>query len=455
MAGERTPADGKRLGEQMSKKISGLFLLLAFLGLSLFLINCGSSSSRPAGVLYVLSQGENNVGSFAIDLGSGRLSLLNNTATTCTTAPCGFPESIVLDPTGVNAFVLNQGVFTPGDPAHVPPILPSGVVPSIYGYTIKSDGGLSSVGDLTSNPAPPTPVACDQPPQGVFTACDLAVAMTLDASGKFLFVITQGNQALAPSLSPLPPQLIIFGVQGTILSVLSTTNLSKFPTGLTTVAGPNGTLLYITSNQDVTGSDDNEVSAFNVDGAGVPTEQTNSPYPTGSVPTAVLAVQTTPTGGSGGLFVYVANSGSGSGANSVSIFQVCTQLNATCSAQDVTASNNTLIPVGNPFSVGLNPLAMTVDPTNNFLYVVNHGSNTVSAFRINPSTGEMSALNPSSVSTGSSPVAITMHSSGEFLYVSNNASSNVSGFNVNTTSGALSNATNVTSSAQPAGLVAK
>jgi len=98
---------------------------------------------------------------------------------------------------------------------------------------------------------------------------------------------------------------------------------------------------------------------------------------------------------------------------------------------------------------------MTVDPTNNFLYVVNHGSSTVSAFRINPTTGELSALNPSSVSTGTSPVGITMHSSGKFLYVSNNASSNISGFDVSTTNGALSNATNVTSSAQPAGLVAK
>src|SRR5712675_1769841 len=188
MAGGRTPADGKRLGEQMSK-ISGLFALLAFFGLSIFLISCGSSSSRPAGVLYVVSQGESNVGSFAIDLGNGKLSLLNKTATTCTTAPCGFPESILLDPTGANALVLNQGVFNPGDPTQVPPIPPSGLAPSVYGYTVKSDGILTVTGDLTSNPPPSTPVPCDQPAQGVFTACDLAVAMTLDASGKFLFVV--------------------------------------------------------------------------------------------------------------------------------------------------------------------------------------------------------------------------------------------------------------------------
>src|SRR2546430_12213630 len=40
-------------------------------------------------------------------------------------------------------------------------------------------------------------------------------------------------------------------------------------------------------------------------------------------------VQTAPTGGSGGLFVYVANSGNGSGANSVSILdRKSTRLNS-------------------------------------------------------------------------------------------------------------------------------
>ena len=454
----------------MSKKISGFLALVAFFGLTLFLINCGSSSSRPAGVLFVVSQGANNVGSYAIDLGNGKLSLLNKTATTCSTlsktppVPCGFPESILLDPTGANAFVLNQGVFSPGDPTHVPPIPPSGLAPSVYGYTVKSDGTLTVTGDLTSNTPPTKLVTCDQPPQGVFTACDLAVAMTLDASGKFLFVVTQGNQGISPALPPFPPQLVVFGVQGTTLSVLSTTNLTKVPTAVasitatTTFSGSatTKTLLYITNAVDLAHINDNTVAAYQVDAtSGAVTPQTNLSYTTGSVPTAVMAVTTTPNGGSGGLFVYVANAGSGSGADSISIFQVCTDISATCTTSDVTASNNTLIPVGTPVSVGLDPVAMTVDPTKNFLYVVNHDSSTVSAFRINPTTGALSALNPSSVSTGSSPVAITMHSSGKFLYVSNNASSNISAFNADTTSGSLSNATNVTSSAQPAGLVAK
>src|SRR2546426_1323575 len=232
MAGGRTPADGKRLGEQMSKKISGLFALLAFLGLSLFLINCGSSSSRPAGVLYVLSQGENNVGSFAIDLGSGRLSLLNKTASTDTT-----PSTILLDPTGTVAYVLNTGSN------------------SITTYTVSSDGSLSA----------PTSTALPIPN---------SVAMTRDAAGTFLFVVSQGTVLLQPGKAacsqaqPDPgcailPALTVFAIQSgsaTLTQVGSPTALNQVPTSVaaatvTTTLSDNTqvtkTLLYITNDVDL------------------------------------------------------------------------------------------------------------------------------------------------------------------------------------------------------------
>ncbi len=389
----------------MSKKLSGCMSPLAFLGLALFL-SCGSSSSRPAGVLYYLSQGENNVGSFAINLDSGALSLINGTATTCANALCGFPESIILDPTGAIAFVLDQG-----NPANAPP-----VPPAILAYTVNSDGKLTATGTPTPLPAGGT-----------------ATAMTRDAAGNFLLVANQlGNSVTAFATQPGSANLTLVGTVPT----------GGLPGGLS--IDPSGTFFYVVNQNDDTVGEYDLVSGV---------QKVGSPYATGSVPSAVLAVKTTPTGGSGGLFVYVANGGNGSGGNSVSLFQVCTIASATCTTQDV--SDGTMLPVGTPTSVGLNPVAMTVDPTNNFLYVVNHGSASVSAFRINPSTGALSALNPSTVSTGSGPVAITMHSSGKFLYVSNNASSNISGFNVSTTNGALSTPVNVTSTAQPAGLVAK
>jgi len=103
------------------------------------------------------------------------------------------------------------------------------------------------------------------------------------------------------------------------------------------------TLVYITSDVDLAHLNDNTVAAYQVDAtSGAVTPQTNLPSVTGSVPTAVLAVKTTPTGGSGGLFVYVANAGSGIGADSISIFKVCTDISTTCTDPDVTATNNTL-----------------------------------------------------------------------------------------------------------------
>jgi hypothetical protein len=453
MAGWRAPADGKRLGEQMSKKIPGLFVVLALFGLSL-LVNCGSSSSRPAGILYVLSQGENNVGFYSIDLGNGKLSLINNNASTCataSTAPCGFPEVLVLDPAGSVAFVLDQGV-----PSHVDTSGHLDAPPAIHAYSVKSDGTLTESG---SPQTVGTSLATDP------TTGDTATAMARDAGGTFLFAVSQGATtppAACGTLTPPAngcPAISVFSTQSGSTTLTpgagSPFILSKVPTSVAAVQGPNGNLLlYVTSNNDLSVNDnDNTVSEYSVDAAGHVIELTagGSPYTTGSSPSAVLAVQTTPVGGGGGLFVYVANGGNGSGGNSVSIFQVCTVTNATCTTQDVT--NATMLPVGTPVSAGLNPVAMTIDPTNNFLYVVNHDSSSVSGFRINPTTGALTATG--TVSTGSNPVGVSIHPDGLYLFVSNNGGSTISGFNLNTTSGALSNAINVTSSAQPAGLVAK
>jgi 6-phosphogluconolactonase (cycloisomerase 2 family) len=422
----------------MSKKIPGLFAFLALFGLSAFLLNCGTSTSRPAGVLYVLSQGASDIGSYAIDLGNGNLSLINSKAVTDTT-----PSSIILDPTGAVAFVLNTGSNT------------------ITSYTVNKDGSLTQASGSTSIPV------------------QNSVAMALDAAGKFLFVVSQGAipppQGCPNDLPPVAPPpgcpaISVFATQpgSAALSLVvnpglpNPLSLGRVPTSVAasitvTVSNPDsppemvtGTLLYITSNKDLLGSNDNTVSEHVADGSGIVTAPlTGSPSITASDPRAVLAVHTTPTGGSAGLFVYVTNVTT----NNISVYQVCVVQNATCSQQDV--NNATMLPVGSPESVGLDPVAMVVDPTNNFLYVVNKDSSEVSGFRINPTSGVLSALNPKTVSTGAAPVALTIHSSGKFLYVSNNGSSNISGFNVNTTSGALSTPLTITSSAQPAGLVAK
>ncbi len=166
----------------MLKKTGGVLALVGMCVLSVLLSNCGSSSSRPTGLLYVISQAENNVSSFSIDLNNGGLSLINSNATTCTTltqtppVSCGLAVNMLLDPTKATAFVLNQGLS--------PATSSVTVAPTIYGYTVNSDGSLS---------APSTSATL---PLG-----DSSLATTESADGTLLFVIDQGS-SLNPTDCP-------------------------------------------------------------------------------------------------------------------------------------------------------------------------------------------------------------------------------------------------------------
>ncbi|MBZ5654757.1 MAG: lactonase family protein [Acidobacteriia bacterium] len=432
----------------MSKKTRGVVAFVALCGLSLFLLNCGSNVNRSSGLLYVLSQGSSAVSSYSINLTSGGLSLINSNASTCPTAPCGLPESILLDPERSVAFVLDQGAPDP-DLTHVPP---QALPPAIYGYTVNSDGSLS---------APGSPVTLSQPADS-----DTAVAMVRDPAGKFLFVVNQGTIPSPagcprdPDPNKIPPgndacpSLSVFTMQSgsTSLSLVGgkPIRLGRIPTSIAAINTAAQTLLYITSNKDLSGNNnDNTVSQYSVDTSGNVTELPGSPYATASNPSAVVAVTTSPIGGAGGLFLYVTNVTT----NSVSVYQVCTVQSVTCTQQD--ATNLTLLPVGTPANAGSNPVAMVADPTSKFLYVVSENSSQVFGFGINATQGTLNALNPANLNTGSHPIAIAMHSSGKFLFVSNNGSNNVSAFAVDTTSGSMSSPTTVTNPGQPAGLVSK
>jgi 6-phosphogluconolactonase len=423
----------------MSRKTGGIVLLILMLGLSASLLNCGSSNSRPAGVLFLTSQGSNIVESYAVNLGNGDLSKLNTSAPTDSA-----PSRIILDPTGAVAYVLNN------------------VSGTITAYTVNSNGSLS--------PAGSTSVAVQNP-----------VAMARDAAGKFLFVASQGSipppACTFPGADPTAcPHLSIFSIQpGSTNLTLATGDcatsgdqnpcpLAQVPTAVTasitvTVPDPTdsavnitGPLLYVTGNKDLDGSNDNTVSEFIVDQSSGNLRQLplfNRPYTTGTLPSAVLAVHTP----ANSLFVYVAD---GKPDNNITIFHVCTELTSSCPQADLDIAKLTSVA---SISVGISPLDIITDPTRNFLYVANSGSNTVSSFRIDPNAGKISPLNPATVSTGATPVALAIHSSGKFLYASNSGSGSgegsVSGFTVNTTSGSLSGGVQVSSSAQPAGLAVK
>jgi hypothetical protein len=502
-------ADGKRLGEQMSKKIGLVFTLVGISALSL-LLSCGSSSSRPTGVVYVLTQGSNglgnNVSSFSMDLNSGALSLVNSNASTCPTAatqtdpePCGLPLDIVLDPSGADAFVLNQGTPCVQQGTQCVAGGTATILPTIYPFTVNSDGSLSQPG---------SPVYWSCVVQGA-TPCtadnsyaDTAVAMMRDDAGQFLFVIDQGVYP-PPTTCPATatavttaqqasdflgcPSISVFTMSGsTSLTPVSQSAtyqspffLSKTPSALSAIAftqpqtNTPQELLFSTNNYDLCTisciqpggtigplpPNNNTVSVYSVSSTGVLSEQSNSPYAVPlSDPISVQTVNTNPLGQptGGGIFIYV---GQGGGAGSLTPFQLCTVQNAVCSPQQVAA--NLMVPVtcslqSCDVSVGALPVQMAVDPTNNFLYGISEGAGQVFAFQINTTAGTLAALNPPNLpSQGSQPVSMAIHPSvnntGQFLFVSN-TSGNVGSFTLNTTSGAITNPLSIAAPAAPSGL---
>jgi hypothetical protein len=236
----------------MAKKLGGVVALVGLCALSLFLVNCGSSSSRPAGALYVVTQGSDGVGNyistFAMDLSSGGLSLVNSNASTCPTAatgtntnPCGLPVDILLDPTGATAFVLDQGA--PPCPS-CPPGENNPIPPTIYPYTVGSDGSLS---------APGTAVSWTCSGTNVTNCSDTGTAMVRDAAGQFLFVIDKGSSPTPgyPNPTPYPscphvptaaddvcPSISVFAMSSGTLSLAagSPFYLSKIPSALSAIA---------------------------------------------------------------------------------------------------------------------------------------------------------------------------------------------------------------------------
>ena len=109
----------------------------------------------------------------------------------------------------------------------------------------------------------------------------------------------------------------------------------------------------------------------------------------------------------GSRFVFVANEGS----NDVSAFAV-----------DPTTGALTAVP-GSPFAAGTDPQAFAFDGSGS-LYVTNAGSDNVSAYSIDGNTGALTPQPGSPVAGGTGPTSIIFDPDGEQLYVANHGGSN-------------------------------
>ena len=80
---------------------------------------------------------------------------------------------------------------------------------------------------------------------------------------------------------------------------------------------------------------------------------------------------------------------------------------------------------------------MVIDPKGKFAYVPNHGSNDVSAYATDATSGALKPVTGSPFAAGSQPYFGAVDPNGKFAYVANDGSNNVWAYGIDSTSGAL------------------
>jgi 6-phosphogluconolactonase len=347
----------------------------------------GSSSSSTAptlAFLYVVGQGDNAIHAFD-EKTTGDLSLL--AVPSFATIPR--PVSIALHPSRNFLYVPNETSNT------------------VSGFTIDHTAGvLTPIGTALS----PTPVCSP----GV---CSNPIGVAVNSGGQFLFVLNQGSASPA-----VPASISVFNIDQT-RGLLS--SVSGSPFAFASLTAPSPQFLAISPTQGflyVSNGAAGNISAFAIGTSGTLTELSGSPFSLGAGAVAAgLAIDPK------GQFLYAADSAN----NVIASFNV---------------AGGPLAAVG-LFPAGTKPVAVAVDSTSSFVYSANQGSNDVSAFKAASGALTQVAGSPYLVQpTGSigtpQPVFLTVDVSNTFLYVANFGSSSISAFGIKSSDGTLGLITN-------------
>lgn len=358
---------------------------LLFIGVILSgCLGSGSSSTAPTlAFLYVVGQGDNSIRAL-IEKSTGDLFPLAVPAF----ATIPRPVSIALHPSRNFLYVPNETSNT------------------VSGFTIDHTAGvLTPIGTALS----PTPV-CNP---GV---CSNPISAAINSGGQFLFVLNQGSASPA-----VPASISVFNIDQT-RGLLSPVAGSPF--AFASLAAPNPQFMAISPTQGflyVSNGAAGNISAFAI-GAGGTLTEIGSPVSLGAGATAAgLAIDPK------GQFLYAADSAN----NIIASFNVAGGPPALIGA----------------FPAGTKPVAVTVDGTSTFVYSANQGSNDVSAFKATSGALTQVAGSPYPVEPNGSvgtpqPIFLTVDQSNTFLYTANFGSSSISAFGIKSSDGTLGLITN-------------
>ncbi|HLJ85738.1 MAG TPA: beta-propeller fold lactonase family protein [Candidatus Angelobacter sp.] len=356
------------------------FIPTAFLA-TVFMMAMGGCNMRMGmGMGSPVMQGQQAAFAFVSNSGSGTVSAFS-VGTSGTLAQVGQPvvsgagaEFMSFDSVHKLLFVSNQNAS------------------SLSVFSVNTSTGM-----LT--PVSGSPFTVGATPHGV----------AVDALGKFVFVGSESGSVsgfaingTTGMLTPVPgsPFLGISGAFGVAIS-------------------SQGSILYVNNF----GS--NTVSAFHIDGTtGALSAVTGSPFATAS---SVNGPATSIGLAADSKFVFVADHMAEGvapfsiGANGTLALPASAALPAPAAGCSVSCHNN--------------PLRLTIDPMDRFLFATNVQAGTVSTFSIG-SGGALSSV--ASTSTGQHPFGVTLDPTGAFLFVVNKSDSSISAFSVNSSSGMLS-----------------
>jgi 6-phosphogluconolactonase (cycloisomerase 2 family) len=368
----------------MLKKLSATLMVLCALALTLTFANCGTSGSRPAGLLLVSSQGDKTLLAYRADLSSGKLTQVSTSASTT-----DLPTAVIFEPGGAFAYVATN---------------PASGTGKVTAFQVASDGKLGAAGSSADSGSQP-------------------IAMALDSAGH-LFVANQASD-----------NVTAFSVNAGSITKIADFAAGRAPSSVT--VEPSGKFLYVTNQGD------NTVSAFAIDDSGNLSQLIllGSPYPTATAP-AASALATTATGS----YLYVANSGSNNITGFIvclSTIAPCTAANGSLEPVTTSPFGAGLTPVGivvdptNTFvyaldqasnqmsgyrlnaanggltalspatvSTGTRPVAIAFHPDGKFLYVVNSLSDTLSGYSLQTQNGVLSPVTP--LATSAQPFGLAV-----------------------------------------------
>ena len=364
------------------------------------------------------------------------------------------PDTYTLDCTGVGGSTTQSATLTVNPPAA-----------AAFIYTLDGDGTLAEFSEAASGGdlyllanSPYTPNIANSNSMVLDQALNLMFVSSSQATGSITeLTVTPATGALALTTNSVTttdvPTNLAIGPSGTVLyassygsATIAAYTITPSSGALTPVAGSPfpvtcsgafcvndnnpGPMLYDAADQTLYLADvtDWVVGAYAVGSNGALTFIANT-----SANINVDGLAITPNGN----FLYATNAG----AASISAYAITPNAMLSGNPEPLTPLTNS------PFTAGSNPTTPVIEPTGHYLYVYNSGAQSVAAYSINQSSGELTEISTYSIDnpdvtglTEEGGLAIDL--SGNYLYVANPVGmGNISVFSISATDGTLTQLT--------------